>query len=201
MFTQMKKRKYDLKQRAQQQEQTRLRIVEAAMALHEELGPRNTTISAVAERAGVQRLTVYRHFENDNALFQACSSHWLELNPPPDYQDWSAIAAPEERTSTALLALFHYYRKTEARWTRVYRDLQETPSLQEQIAEVEGYLAQIRDDLLKVWGPTGDQRRDVRTTLEHVLQFATWQSLKNQGLSDKVIVSLALRWISAVAEG
>lgn len=200
MFTQMGKRKYDLKKRAQQQEQTRQRIVEAAMALHEELGPRGTTISAVAERAGVQRLTVYRHFADDTALFQACSMHWLALNPLPDMSDWSDQGEPEGRTRTALQALFRYYRKTEAMWTRVYQDLEKTPSLQEQVAKVEDYRVGIRNDLLRVWKPRDNQQRDVRVTLDHCLQFATWQSLKEQGVSDKAMASLMMRWISAVME-
>lgn len=200
MFTQMGKRKYDLKKRAEQQEQTRQRIVEAAMELHQELGPRGTTISAVAERAGVQRLTVYRHFEDDTALFQACSSHWLELNPPPDPHDWSEISSPEERTRVALQALFRYYRKTEVMWSRVYQDLEETPALQVTMAAVAEYRLQIRKDLLKAWTPEGGQRRDVRATLDHCLQFATWQSLKEQGISDKAMVALVMRWILAVIE-
>ncbi len=200
MFTQMGKRKYDLKKRAQQQEQTRQRIVEAATELHQELGPRSTTISAVAERAGVQRLTVYRHFENETALFQACLSHWLELNPPPDPHDWSEVSSPEEHTRVALQAMFRYYRKTEAMWTRVYQDLEETPALQEQMAGVAEYLLQVRNDLLRAWKPQGSQRRDVRVTLDHCLRFATWQSLKEQGFSDKAMAALTMRWISAVME-
>lgn len=198
MFTQMERRKYDLKKRAEQQEQTRRRIIEAAMTLQEELGPRNTTISAVAKRAGVQRLTVYRHFQDDTALFQACTAHWLELNHLPDSQEWSEKCLPEERTLVALQALFSYYRKTEAMWTHVYRDLEATPALQEQTAEVESYLVQVRNDLLKAWKPSGDRRRDTRATLDHCLRFATWQSMNEQGLGDKMIASLALRWIGAV---
>ncbi len=198
MFTQMERRKYDLKKRAEQQAQTRQRIVEAAMALHEELGPRNTTISAVAARAGVQRLTVYRHFDDDTSLFLACSSHWLELNPPPDPCEWSDKALPEKRTFAALQVLFRYYRKTEAMWARVYRDLEATPALQKTMVEVDNYLVQVRNDLLKAWKlPSGDRRRDARATLDHCLRFTTWQSLNEQGLGDKAIASLMLRWVSA----
>jgi len=78
------KRPYQLKKRAMSREETRRKIVEATMHLHEEIGPRATTISAIAERAGVQRLTVYNHFPDETAVFQACTSHWLSLNPPPD---------------------------------------------------------------------------------------------------------------------
>lgn len=168
------------------------------MALHEELGPRDTSISAVAKRAGVQRLTVYRHFNDDTALFQACSTRWLELNPPPDPGDWRNKSGPEERTLTALQALFRYYRNTEAMWARVYRDLEDTPALQQPMAVVEDYLTQIRNDLLTTWKPSGGSLRDARITLDHCLMFTSWHSLKEQGLGDKAIASLALRWLSAV---
>ena len=77
------KRRYTLKDRARSQEDTRRRIVEAAVALHEELGPRATSIAAIAERAGVQRLTVYRHLPDEEALFRACTSHWRAAHPLP----------------------------------------------------------------------------------------------------------------------
>ena len=53
-------RKYEMKRRARRQEETRQRITEAAVELHQALGPANITISAVAERERVQRLTVYK---------------------------------------------------------------------------------------------------------------------------------------------
>ena len=92
----MGKRKYTLRQRAEQQEETRERIVDAAIALHEELGPAATTIRALAERAGVQRLTVYRHFANEGEILDACSTKWLGLNPPPLLSSMPA-GAPIER--------------------------------------------------------------------------------------------------------
>src|ERR671918_294412 len=53
----MKRGKYKLKKRAERQEETRLRIARATLELHETLGPSLTTISAIAERAGVGRPT------------------------------------------------------------------------------------------------------------------------------------------------
>src|SRR5918911_672660 len=95
------KRPYRMTRRAELEEQTRLRITESTVALHQELGPARTSISAVAERAGVRRSTVYRHFPDEEALFAACSSHWRAANPSPDARAWSAIEDPAERTRTA----------------------------------------------------------------------------------------------------
>src|ERR687891_3017256 len=91
------KRPYRMKRRAELEERTRSRITESAVALHEELGPARTSISAIAERAGVRRSTVYRHFPDEEALFGACSSHWGAANPPPDPGAWPMVEDPAER--------------------------------------------------------------------------------------------------------
>src|SRR3954466_14092231 len=110
-WTQMsdQKRPYRMKRRAELEEQTRRRITESAVALHEELGPAQTSISAIAERAGVRRSTVYRHFPDEDALFDACSSHWRAANPPPDPRTWSSSEDPAERMRTALRELYAFY--------------------------------------------------------------------------------------------
>jgi Transcriptional regulator len=95
-------RRYELKQRAASLAQTRQRIVDATVALHGSVGPARTTISAIAELAGVQRLTVYRHFPDELALFQACSGHWATLHPAPDPATWAEVADPAERLGGAL---------------------------------------------------------------------------------------------------
>src|SRR5919201_641746 len=96
------KRAYRKKRRAELEAQTRRRITESTMELHGTLGPSRTSISAVAERAGVRRSTVYRHFPDEAALFAACTAHWMAANPPPDLAGWAAIEDPDERLRTAL---------------------------------------------------------------------------------------------------
>ena len=81
-------RKYEKKERARRQEQTRQRIVEAAVDLHTSVGPAQTTISGIAKRAGVERHTVYAHFPDDGTLFRACSEHWAARHPLPDPERW-----------------------------------------------------------------------------------------------------------------
>src|SRR3954469_20083307 len=89
-------RKYELKKRAERQAETRRRIVEATEELHRTVGPARTTISEIAERAGVQRLTVYNHFPEERELFAACSAHFMAEVPPPSPRDWVPVAnAPE----------------------------------------------------------------------------------------------------------
>src|ERR687886_294993 len=116
------KRPYRMKRRAELEQQTRLRITESAVALHEQLGPAHTSISAIAEHAGVRRSTVYRHFPDEAALFVACTTHWRAANPPPDPAAWAAIADPAARTETALRALYAFYTRTEPMYASLLRD-------------------------------------------------------------------------------
>ena len=80
-----------MKERARRKAETRERIVEATVALHTSIGPARTTISAVAERAGVERHTVYAHFPDDGSLLRACSAHWEARHPSPDFEQLAAI--------------------------------------------------------------------------------------------------------------
>jgi AcrR family transcriptional regulator len=191
----MKKRKYTKIKRAEQQEQTRDRIVEATVALHEELGPANTSIKAIAERADVQRLTVYRYFPDGDSLFQACTSHWLSLNPPPDAGNWANIEKADERTYAALLAFFEYYRQTETMWVGAYRDVEDIAALRKGMDNFEAYLDQVRDSLQKLWKLRGKRKSQLSLSLRHALRFTTWRSLKREDLNDKQIAELVMSWL------
>lgn len=195
MFIRMKsKRPYKMSERAKSQEETRQKIVEATMQLHEEIGPRNTSIRAIADRAGVQRLTVYRHFPDETAVFQACTAHWLSLNPPPDPAVWAEIPDPLERVRTAVGAFFDYYSRTRKMWTVSFRDVAEVPALQQPMADVAGFLAGIADGLLAAFGK--DCNRDhLEPTIRHILHFLTWQDLEDQGLSNARKLDLVSAWL------
>src|SRR5512144_2278163 len=106
----MATRKYDKKRRAEQETETRRRIVEAVAALHGEIGPARTTIKAIAERAGVERLTVYRHFADEGEIFAACNAHFQAEPPPPHPAAWAGVADPGARLRAALLAFYRHYR-------------------------------------------------------------------------------------------
>src|SRR5690606_27378743 len=139
----MKKRPYRMTQRAESREETRARIVEAAVALHEEIGPRATTVSAIAERAGVQRLTVYRHLPDEEAMIRACSSHWAASNPAPDPARWDSIADPARRVRTALREFCAYYARTARMWASVRRDAADMPAVQVPLAAYDAHLQEV----------------------------------------------------------
>lgn len=146
----------------------------------------------------MQRLTVYRHFPDQSALFQACTAHWLAANPPPDPADWRQVDGPAERTRAALTALYAYYRATEYMWHRAGRDLDSVPALQQPMAEFERYLDGIRDDLVTAWTGGGRDRR-MRTVLGHAVRFRTWQTLAAEGMPADELAALVMQWARAVA--
>ena len=180
----MTRRRYTKRVRARLEEETRLRITEAAVELHGSVGPARTTMSAVAERAGVTRSTLYRHFADEAAVFDACSAHWSAANPPPDPSSWPAIADPAERTRTALGVLYPYYRRNERMLANLLRDEEAVHVLRERLGAFHGFLAVIRDMLLAGRGLRGAARRRCAAAAGHALAFPTWQSLASQGLSD-----------------
>jgi AcrR family transcriptional regulator len=185
------KRPYRMTRRAELEEQTRKRITESAVALHEERGPARTPISAVAERAGVRRSTVYRHFPDEEALFAACSSHWRAANPPPDPGSWAAIEDPAQRTEAALRDLYTFYGRTEGMYTSLLRDEPVVPIVHRLLGDFYGYLHAIQDLLMTGRGLRGRAARRTRAAIGHALAFPTWRSLtREQGLADADAVAL-----------
>jgi AcrR family transcriptional regulator len=173
-------RKYDMKRRARRQEETRRRIVEATVELHKTVGMARTTISAIAEKAGVQRLTVYRHFPDERALFSACSGHWRAANPPPDPASWTQVADPEERLRVALSEVYAYHRRTEPMAANVIRDAQVHPLTREMAEPYFRHWERIRYVLATGWGVEDELLGLLLAALGHALDFQTWRSLVRQ---------------------
>ena len=192
----MKKRRYNMKARARQQLETRERIVDAAVALHEELGPAATTISALAERAGVQRLTVYRHFSGEDEIFRACSAKWFGQHPPPDIRELQQ-ADPVGRPFVILRALYRYYRDTRGMWRSLYHDRDRMESLEAPMQGFEEYLQGVADAILE--SLAARRTRRLKATVGHAVRFSTWASLDEQGLRPKAMATLVSGWIEAAA--
>jgi AcrR family transcriptional regulator len=192
-------RTYELKQRAERQRETRRRIVDAAIELHTTVGPARTTVSAIAERAGVTRPTVYAHFPDDRSLLEACSGHVRETVPPPDPTEWRSISDPRERLETALRDLYGYYERLEPLLENVQRDAALMPIVAEMNAYRVRYLEQIRELLLEDWPARGVARARARRAIGHALEFRTWQSLvRGQGCSTREAARLMLSFVRAV---
>jgi AcrR family transcriptional regulator len=172
-------RKYELKKRAERQEDTRRRIVDAAIQLHRTKGPARTTFSDVAALAGVQRHTLYRHFPDERVLGLACSGHFFETHVPPDPDAWAGIADPGERLRLGLTELYGWYERTEDMFSCVFRDAEVDP-LTRELVELRGAepMSRVRSALAEGLG----RGRRVQAALDLALDFHAWRRLWASGL-------------------
>jgi AcrR family transcriptional regulator len=192
------RRKYTMRRRAEKEQETRLRITEAAMKLHGTIGPAQTTISAVANEAGVQRATVYRHFPDEEALFAACSGHWAALNPLPDPTAWRAVREPDARLRRALEELYAYYRRTETMLVNVNRDRPLVPAMAKPAARMGAYYESVVEALVTGRPERGRARARVTAAIGHATGFPTWRSLvRERGLDDGEAVALMAAMVAA----
>jgi AcrR family transcriptional regulator len=178
-----------MRRRAELVDQTRQRIVEAAVRLHTTIGPRSTSISTIAEEAGVTRLTVYRHFSDLEELFEACRAHWLADHRPPDVAAWRAIPELTERARRALTDLYGWFRTNNDYLYPINRDEATMPP---------GALARRRAQSVAIANALvgGAESRTLRAVAGHVVSYWTWRSLTvDQGLSNDEAVDLAVAFL------
>jgi AcrR family transcriptional regulator len=178
----MERRPYRMQRRAERQAETRQRIVEAAVDLHTTIGPGRTSLSAIAERAGVQRHTLYAHFPEQDTLFRACTAHWLAAHPFPEPLSGDLAAS--------LRAVYDWYEAVEDEFVLFVRDGHVFPTFWQERAEAMDALA------AHLAAPLGRSRR-LRARVAHALEFETWQSLRRHGLSQKEAVDAMLDLIRA----
>jgi AcrR family transcriptional regulator len=190
-------RKYVLKRRAQRQQQTRRRIVEATVELHRTVGPAETTFSAVAALARVQRHTLYSHFPNQEELFKACSAHFLAQNSPPNTSSWLEVLEPGARLRHGLTDLYAYYEAHEDMISRVLRDSEKLPVG----AGFNRLQATAVEALAQAWATMDDQSA-LLPALQLATSFACWRTLaRNTGMTTPESVHLVAMMVECVAGG
>jgi AcrR family transcriptional regulator len=189
-------RTYTLKRRAEQQAQTRRRIVEAAVELHGSVGPALTTVSMVAERAGVQRHTFYAHFPDDRSLWLACSGLVAERDPLPDAEPWRTIEDSRERLRICLRAVYGWYERNADLTACVLRDA-EYHALTREVVELRfGTPAAAYREVL---GAKLNARQ--RALLRLALSFFTWRTLaREHGLKQGAAVAAMVQAIDSASE-
>lgn len=199
MDDQKSRRRYELRKRADTMAETRLRITEAAVALHGSVGPSRTTVAAIAEHAGVQRHTVYRHFPTDEDLFAACTAHYWSQHPWPDPQSWEEIAAPSDRLAAALGELYGFYAAIEPMLTNVLRDADFLPVVQRAL---DAYLAFADDVAGRLATGLSDRRPLTCAAVRHAVDFRTWRSLvRDCDLDPAEAVELMVVMVTSSAVG
>ena len=199
-----KRGKYNLKARAERYQETRQRIVEAAVELHRTAGPARTTVTEIANKAGVERQTVYNHFPDELSLFEACSAHNRALNPPPDPEPWKLIPDPEERLRRALADLYGYYRRNERMLVNVTSDAHANPNTRKVLEPRVRHQERMRDALAAGWerGDVRHRERLLYGALWVALEFQTWHTLaRQQGFDDEESIELMVSMVRCLMEG
>jgi AcrR family transcriptional regulator len=199
-----KRGKYNLKARAERYQKTRQRIVEAAVELHRIAGPARTTVTDIANKAGVERQTVYNHFPDELSLFEACSAHNRTLNPPPDPEPWRLISDPEERLRGALADLYGYYRRNERMLANVTADAHANPNIRKVLEPRVKHQERMRKVLAAGWdgGVERSRKRLLHGALWVALEFQTWQTLaRQQGFDDEESIELMVSMVRCLMEG
>lgn len=190
-ITKPAKRPYRKRRRAAAEDETRRRITEATVELHGSVGPAKTTFSAVAERAGVQRATVYRHFPDEEALFGACSTHWLAQHPLPDVDAWTEVADPDQRLRLGLTELYAWFASGEEMLARTTRDVSLVPALRPSMEALGAWFGVATEALMRGRRERGARRRRIEAAIGHAIAFPSWRSLvRDQGLSEAEAVEL-----------
>jgi AcrR family transcriptional regulator len=204
----MKRGKYQLKKRAQREEETRLRIVRATVELHETVGPALTTRSAIAERAGVSRPTVYSHFPDELSLGKACSALGLSENPLPDPGMWEEIADPEKRLREALSELYDYFRRREGLLANILRDqemphLKDDPDVREIMRPIVEHWERMQRALAIGWEIHKSHTPPLlQGAIGLALDFQSWRTMvRKQGMTDEQAVELMARMVRCVRQG
>jgi AcrR family transcriptional regulator len=187
-------RRYELKQRAVRQQETRERIVEAAIELHRTKGPAHTTLSDVARLAGVQRHTLYRYFPTDRDLFLACSGTYMDRNPPPDPEGWLEIEDRTARLRHGLTELYTYFERNDAMFTCVVRDA-EFHNLTREMFELRAGDPISRTRRVLARGYAGKRQLAL---IDLAVDFRTWQRLSRSGLARDEAVELMVDTVGAV---
>ena len=205
----MKRGRYELKKRAERQEETRLRIARATLELHEILGPALTTRSAIAQRAGVTRPTVYSHFPDELSLGKACSALELSDNPLPDPGPWQEIGDPEERLRVALGELYAYFRRREGLWANILRDQEmpltnDDPKAHEADAEIMepvfSHWGRMKQCLSTGWGKSNESSPLMLSAIGLALDFQTWRAMaRTQDLGDEQAIELMVGMVRCAA--
>jgi AcrR family transcriptional regulator len=183
-------RSYRLRRRAERQNETRQKIVDAAIELHQTKGLAATSISDIADRAKVGRVTVYRHFPEEESLVAACSGKYFEHHPFPDLALWGVIQDPIARLRRGLQETYAYHRETEPMMSRVIADARDLPIM----TPYHAHWRRAADVIVADWPVTGGRKALLRAAVGLALSFDTWRTLiRDQGLTDDQAIELMAR--------
>ena len=179
----MSPRRYRSDRRQAGVDETRRRIVGAAVALHAEQGAMATSFAQVAKRADVAVPTVYKHFPNQAALLQSCTGHVFACSPALGPEIYRGLATAEARLAALAKAAFAVHR-FQAPWMR--RGIHEAALMPDLAKIVDEARSQFRRLVALALEPrfAGRPPAGLVALIEILLGFSAWQRLAEEaGLS------------------
>ncbi len=189
-------RRYELKRRAERQAETRQRIVDATIGLHMTIGAAQTTISEIATRAGVGRVTIYRHFPDEETLFAACSGHYFSQHPFPDIERWRRIADPHDRLRTGLRESYAWHEENRQMIAMALGEARELPIM----APYHHFWDEAAEVLTAAWRVRGRRRSTTRAAIALALTFDTHRTLtREQHLGKDQAIELMIELVAGVS--
>jgi AcrR family transcriptional regulator len=175
-------RSYTMRRRAEARDQTRERILQATMELHDRQGVAPTTFADIAERAGVGAATVSRHFPTLGELVGACGVHvWQEMRPPvPEAAAavFEGSKTTRERLERLAAEVDGFYARGAHRLALASRDRELVPELDGFLGAVETGIEALVNEALKESGETERTRRVVLA----MMTFPVWSAFDRLGL-------------------
>ena len=180
--------------------ETRSRILEATIALTFEKGPLATTMGEIAQRAGVERVTLYRHFGDERALHRAAGLLCMERYPPPSDAPLFEIRDPRRRTVRALTALYAHWERMAPLVRPILRDADIAPQ-RFSLELRDRYVEVIRRAVLAAFPAPTRRRAELHEAVRHAFEFRTWDSLARGGFTRGRAVALMSKLVMASARG
>jgi AcrR family transcriptional regulator len=159
---------------------TRARLLEAAIASLADLGYHASTVSVVAERAGVSRGAAQHHFPTREALFTAALEHVTQVRAEELRRELEEL--PGERPSTAdvvdlTFALFSgpLFRAALTLWVAAASE----PSLRDQIVPLEARIGREIHRVVVGLLDVDERLPGVRESVQATLDLARGLGLAN----------------------
>jgi AcrR family transcriptional regulator len=192
-------RRYRMEARMRGVEDTRSRIVGAAMELHAEKGALATNWEDIAARAGVAPATVYRHFASLDQLIPACAQTVFDaigmdvLNEQQIERIYAGARSPSERLERYIRGTCNCYARGAGWLHAVRREADLIPAMSQAVeVQEKGNEAFVRAAFAGY-----DVDNGTVTVLAALTDFPFWRSLTRGGMSHAEAVEVICGLVQA----
>ncbi|TMF85491.1 MAG: TetR family transcriptional regulator [Chloroflexi bacterium] len=181
-------RRYQMATRERAVQETRQRIIDAAISLHAQRGVIATNWEEIAEGAGVSTATVYRHFPSLGELVPACARTAFEAGaslptPAQAAAAFAGLTRPAPRIERLIRESCRCYELGAGWLAAARRDAKSVPALDRAV--------RLQDRVLGVLIQTalGDAFVDAQTmsVIKALIDFPFWKALTDAGVATETV--------------